>query len=258
KTAVATVTVNTFAALPEDRKVAWNPGVVGGIPERNQICATVDAAGLGNGTDDASATIQAAIDTCPAGQVVQLSEGTFRIDSRLLQISSGITLRGAGPGKTIVERTNGAQPNSDTAVVSDPNIVIGPARWVGPDDSTAQNLTDDGAKGATSVTIADATGFEAGKFVVLDEDHYNTGSWTDLPDRNGAPATEKIWATDRVVWARHDPPEEYGDDPFPYAATWFSRMGRAIAEIKEIAKVEGNTVTFTTPLTISYRTDHQA
>jgi hypothetical protein len=56
---------------------------------------------------------------------------------------------------------------------------------------------------------------------------------------------------------RHNPaaPE---DDPFPQANGWFSRPGRPIAEIKEVQSVSGNTVTFTTPLHISYRTARAA
>jgi hypothetical protein len=40
--------------------------------------------------------------------------------------------------------------------------------------------------------------------------------------------------------------------------SWFSRTDRPINEIKQIASVSGNTVTFTSPLTISYRTGHNA
>jgi hypothetical protein len=56
---------------------------------------------------------------------------------------------------------------------------------------------------------------------------------------------------------RHNPasPE---DDPFPAANGWFSRAGRPIAEIKEIASVSGNTISFTTPLHIGYRVSKTA
>jgi hypothetical protein len=137
-------------------------------------------------------------------------------------------------------------------------IIVGAERWPVPDDSTSRNLTADGAKGAYSVNVANGSGFVAGQFVMLDEDNYNTGSWMSLPNRGGQPTTSRIWATDRAVWQRHDPPEEYADDPFPDALTWFSRSGRPINEIKEVASVNGNTITFTTPLHISYRTSHTA
>ena len=40
--------------------------------------------------------------------------------------------------------------------------------------------------------------------------------------------------------------------------SWFSRTDRPINEIKQIASISGNTITFTSPLTISYRTSHKA
>ena len=68
---------------------------VGGIPTRTTICATVNP--LGGGQDDFT-NIQNAINSCPAGQVVQLGAGAFsvRIADLPIRISTGITLRGTG------------------------------------------------------------------------------------------------------------------------------------------------------------------
>jgi len=243
--------------LPVDRGTTWNPGIPGGVPARTTVCATVNASSYGNGSSDASAGIQAAINACPAGQVVQLSAGTFKINNNYLLINKGIVLRGAGSNSTMLKRTNGATPGSDSAPVSDPVIVVGPNRWPGPDNATSRNLTVDGAKGSYSVTVSSGSGFAAGQFVLIDEDHYNTAGWKSLPNRNGAPTSVKIWASDRAVWQRHNPAAAE-DDPFPAAAGWFSRSGRPIAEIKEVASVSGNVVTFTTPLHISYRVAYVA
>ena len=243
--------------LPADRATVWRPGVQGGIPDRSSICAQVAAAKYGDGRVDAAAGIQAALDACPEGKVVQLSAGSFLINSEFLSITRGITLRGAGPGLTTLRRTNGAKPGSYTPVEAAPVVVIGPNRWPRPDDTTSMKLTTDGAKGSRSVTIASAAGFAAGQFVLLDEDHYNTASWQPLPDRNKRPHSVKIWASDRVVWQRHSPAADE-DDPFPEAGGWFSRPGRPIAELKEVASVAGNVVSFTTPLHISYRVSHAA
>src|SRR5712671_2775438 len=62
-------------SLPADRLTSWNPGIPGGIPARNTVCATVDASAYGNGALNATAAIGA----CPEGQVVSLSAGTFAI-----------------------------------------------------------------------------------------------------------------------------------------------------------------------------------
>jgi hypothetical protein len=60
-----------------------------------------------------------------------------------------------------------------------------------------------------------------------------------------------------VVWQRHNPAQGT-DDPFPDAFSWFSRTDRPTNEIKQIAGVTGNTISFTTPIHISYRTSHTA
>ena len=62
--------------IPAGRRIDWtNVGVPGGIPNRPRICATIDAATYGNGSSDASAAINAAIQSCPADQVVYLRAG---------------------------------------------------------------------------------------------------------------------------------------------------------------------------------------
>jgi hypothetical protein len=241
--------------IPAERLTTWRPGVQGGVPTRATVCARVAASAFADGRSDASAGIQSALDRCPEGQVVELSAGTFRIDERYVLLSKGVTLRGAGPGRTILRRTNGAVPGSYQPQVADPVVIVGPSRWPRPDDTTSRALAADGVQGSDAVTLASAPGFQAGELVLLDEDHFETAAWRALPD--GARAGSRIWASDRVVWQRHDPPERE-DDPFPAAAGWFSRPGRAIAEVKEIARVSGNVVTFTTPLHISYRVAHQA
>ena len=96
-TNIATLTLST-GVLPADRATTWNPGMmgVGGIPVRSTVCFTLTPRG---GALDDTAQIQAAINACPAGQVVQLAAGTFIINSgNFLLINKGITLRGAGPG----------------------------------------------------------------------------------------------------------------------------------------------------------------
>ena len=69
------------------------------MPARTTVCATVNAASYGNGSPDATAGIQAAIEACPVGQVVQLSAGTFSRAEPPFSINKGIVLRGAGPAR---------------------------------------------------------------------------------------------------------------------------------------------------------------
>jgi hypothetical protein len=245
---------DSSAIIPSERMTTWNPGLnaVSGIPNRTTICATINASAYGNGSQDASPGIQAVINGCPVGQVVQLSAGTFTVNNYVL-ISKAITLRGAGAGATTLQKTNGATPDSYTAADYQPLVIIGPNRWPSSDPTTSRNLTADGVKGAYSVTVSSGSGFAAGQFVLLDADEYNAASWQNLPNRNGVPTTVKIWASDRAVFMRHIPSDPV-DDPFPESLGWFSRPNRPVNELKEIASVGGTVITFTTPLHTNYPT----
>jgi hypothetical protein len=256
---------------------------VGGIPNRTTVCATLSPSG-----QDDSAGIQAALDKCPAQGVVQLRAGTFIINQQYLLIHSSITLRGAGPGATILSKTNGATARTSTVVAgtiatggslknyiyvpvdqnpadAQPIVVVGNARWPKPDSTTSQNLTVDGVAGSSSITIANASGFTAGQWVLLDE----ISKWAYLAVPSGyVPSGVEVEAGDHVVFQMHSPAQSVDDPPAAYG--WFSRGypsnasspsdtdGRMTNEIKEIASVSGNTITFTTPLSIAYRVSHVA
>jgi len=254
------------AILPADRATLWNPGMrgVGGIPVRTTVCATL--APRGAALDDTT-RIQAAIDGCPDGQVVQLAAGTFVINGgNYLLINRGITLRGAGPVRTTLARTDGAKTFQE-AVSSKPAplIVVGPSRYsLNADPSGVAGSTTliaDAAKGTYSVKVASATGLSPGQIVLLDE--ASGASWQTDPQGRG-----QIWASPdwRVVWQKHKPTVRYVDDfdadAFPLtpgsAGSWFSRPDRPTAEIRQIASISGSTITFTTPIHISYRVRNAA
>ena len=229
--------------IPATSLTTWAPGVRG-IPTRTQVCAIVNAATYGNGSQDASAGIQAAIDACPVGQVVQLSAGLFTVNDHV-RIGKGITLRGAAPRVTTLRKTNQSSEQEQL-------IIVGPSRWPHIDEATAVNLTADAVQGAMSVTVQNSAGFAPGQFVKLDEDDYNTASWMTLPPRisGGSP---QVLATDRITWPIRNPATQ-GDLPVPSGLSWFSRPGRPLVEIKEVTAVNGNTITFSTPVHITYTT----
>ena len=165
----------------------------GGIPSRTTVCATLAP---GNGTTDDSTRIQTALDSCAAGQVVQLNAGTFVVNNllmvRLLDYAArrGSRLhlsekdqRRPWPDHDGGERHRWAfSPLSIPSTYTydtQPVVIVGPSRWPGPDNSTSQALTSDGQQGAKSVTIANASGFAAGQFVLLDEK--SGASWQPTP-----------------------------------------------------------------------------
>lgn len=115
--------------------------------------------------------------------------------------------------------------------------------------------------GGYGVQVASTQGFSVGHIVLLDE--ASGAGWQ--PDVEGLGS---IWASSdyRVVWQKHDPPQQYlddfGADEYPYqsgsAGCWFSNCDRPTAEMHRIAAISGNTITFDSPATISYRTSHNA
>ncbi len=252
--------------LPADRSTTWKPGLTaaGGIPVRPKVCAKV--APRGPSLDDGS-RIQSAIDRCPEGQVVQLTKGTFIINGGgFLLIHKGITLRGEGPDKTILAKNDGAKAMRETVSSRPaPVVIVGPSRFSTTghtsDVVASTPLVADAVKGSFGVTVQEPARFAPGQIVLLDE--ASGADWRTDPQGRG-----KVWASSdfRVVWQKHDPAVPYANDftadtdpTTPGAAgSWFSRTDRPTAEIKEIASVSGSTVSFTTPIHISYRTSNAA
>jgi hypothetical protein len=279
-----TASQSSGGIIPADRNFPWNPGMrsAGGIPNRTTIFKT-----LSPGSGDQSTVIQNAINACPVGQVVLLNSGTYTVNNFIL-INKGITLRGSGAGATILSKTNGAVGRTGSVVAgtittggplnnkilapasqplndAQPIIIVGEARWPKPDSTTSKNLTIDGIAGSNSVTVSSATGFAVGQWVLLDE----ISKWSLVAVPSGySPSGVKVKAGDHVVFQMHSPSQDVDDPPDGFG--WFSRGypsntsssgdtdGRMTAEIKEIASISGNTITFTTPLSISYRVSHLA
>jgi len=139
--------------LPSDRKVAWqgNVGVLGDIPHRTNVCSTLNPLSGNN-----ASAIQTAINNCPAGQVVKLNAGTFSISSPIT-VKSGVTLRGAGMGSTIIR---GAAGMTGSYVMG---MSAGYSR--GTSVSIAGGLT----KGSTNIITSSAHGWNAGDIILIDQ-----------------------------------------------------------------------------------------
>jgi hypothetical protein len=231
---------------------------VGGIPNRTTVCTTLSP--IGAGADDSS-NINNAIAACPAEEVVLLNPGTFTIaDGNYVLLNSSVTLRGSGPGVTILTRTDGATLGSYVPGNSpSPMIIVGPMGY--NNNETATTLTADGEQGSYSVEVTNPAGFAVGQIVQIDE--ASGAQW--MPDVEGL---GQIWAAPdyRVVWQKHNPSQPDIDDfsasQYPYqvgtAGCWFSNCDRPTTEYHKISAILGNTITFDSPLTISYRVSHTA
>jgi hypothetical protein len=234
---------------------------IGGIPNRATQCGAMISP-RGGGLDD-TANIQAAINACPAGEVVMLSAGTFVVgDGNYVLINKSITIRGAGAGSTILTRTNGAKLNTyNPGSTPSPMIILGPEEWNNSYSETTA-LTSHGAQGSYSVQVTSATGYSAGQFVLIDEDM--GGSWQKDPEG----FTNQVWAAGtfpayELVYPYHNPTmpcDNAGQLPTQAngPGDWFNNLDRFTNEIKKIASVSGNTITFDSPLTTNYRVSHRA
>lgn len=149
--------------LNPDYITDWNPGILkdntnqplgaDGIPQRTTVCATVAAGG----------NIQAAIDACAEGQVVELAAGAFSV-ANTINITKGIVLRGAGSGTggTTITKTGG---NTVIQIGTNRDSACYAGAF-----GTAYPLTKDAAKETNVVTIgANASTFKSGDLALIDE-----------------------------------------------------------------------------------------
>src|ERR1051325_3677298 len=134
-----------ISPIPSNRVIDWtHNGIPGGIPNRTTVYAAISASTYGNGSQDATAGIQAVLNACPANQVVSLSAGTFRIDTKLT-LPDNVTLRGAGPQQTILD----GHGNSKAMIYFGQQAGI----WNPPLIGITSGLN----AGSTSITVADAS-----------------------------------------------------------------------------------------------------
>jgi hypothetical protein len=149
--------VNQLSAeiIPLDRRIAWSPGVRGGLPNRTNVINVRNAPynATGNGTIDDRAAIQQAIDAATAGQVVYLPQGTYRIESGLL-FNKGVSLRGDGPDKTTIDYTGS----------SDMNIL---KTTGGGSTGRSFAITDGNTKDSTSVTVQNASSISVNDYILI-------------------------------------------------------------------------------------------
>ena len=141
------------------RATDWSQaGVVGGIPNRTVVCATINASSYGNGASDATGGIQNALNSCPSGQVVVLSAGTFRINSNVL-VPSNVTLRGAGANQTILDaHGSGHGP-----------VILGNGGVTQNAVNASVSIVSGATAGSISLGLASNSGVSIGSYLLVTE-----------------------------------------------------------------------------------------
>lgn len=246
----------------------YPPGVTynGGIPARTTQCgATLSP--LGGGMDD-TPQIQAAINACPTGQVVQLGSGVFVIDhssSVNFGPPSGpavnhITIQGVGPGP------GGAIPDNQMSI---PNVSVcgGPCTIL-----YKNNWQSAGTVGTLSINAGGSDKGLLGTPISLSSDAVQgtrTITLSSTPDSNmvvGKLTLISILTAD----ASNTPSNVYNNQPdfwlggqynsgcAPACYEYYSQIYREMQQWVKITSVAGNVITVESPLSFTYSVASQA
>jgi len=204
--------------ISSSRATDWSgAGVVGGIPARTTICATLNPGAT-------ASQINSAIQACPSGQVVFLNPGTYNLSQGINVAKSNVTLRGAGSSATILKISGitggchiGAGRVMQMCTDNGGNIGVDSA------EHTA-NWTGGYAKGSTVVTLSNVTGLAVGSTLWLDQ--------LDDPS-DGYPTTGDVYMCDAGApnCANNGTGESYARD------------GRGVLEGQRVTAINGLNVT---------------
>ncbi len=173
---------NWSGLLAPTRAIDWSQAGAGTIPARSTICTTLPAG-------SSMATIQSALSSCPAGQTVLLSPGTYTTSASLVSTKSNVTLRGSGPSQTILNFTGtstnclGIGPtavclgNGDTGTINGVSNVL---NWTGGFSQGTTTIT------AGSSVSGSLSNLKVGSLVTLDQldDSSDTGNAYFCGDSN--------------------------------------------------------------------------
>ena len=204
-----TVTVAASSdIIPADRLYDWGTycGILGGIPNRATVFRTLTPS-------NTTAEINTAISACPSGQVVYLAAGEYNIGQISFGSKSGVTLRGAGAGQTIINATaSPAIASTSRVFYNEDHIDIANGAWI--------------TKDSTSITLAasPSAAFSAGNLVMITQE--------DSPD---------VWGDGIGVY-----PRVGLSDPWPLGGT------RCLRFVTRITAVNGNAITLASPLPIDF------
>ncbi len=219
---VATNYVSAQITSPIDtnRSIDWtHAGIPGGIPNRTLVYTTISPGTYGNGAKDATIGIQTALNNCPENQVVYLSAGMYRINGSL-QIPSNVTLRGAGPQKTVLKGYGSEQAM----------ITFGTA--VTPlEMNNSVPVTSGTNRGSKTISLSSASGIVVGSYLMITE--LNDTSFVSIDGGGGGTCDQGncTWCDGGQGW----------------------NGTRTLGQIVEVTSVNGNSIGVSPSLYLTYK-----
>lgn len=222
--------------IPAGRMVDWtHVGIPGGIPSANwTVYKTLSPSG---GTDD-SVAIQNAINAAPAGSVVVLNPGTYKLhrasvvcqgktddyasgvyEAGLCLTDKSVVLRGSGPNQTILQYGDGA------------NIISMGETYLSSSQVVFVPITSGATKGSTQITLQSVSGVTPGSYLVVTQNN--------PLDADGNPLTNNVGYTGSCSACGHD------------------LSNNVMTQIVKVTAVSGNIVTTERPLYFDYNTSPQ-
>jgi hypothetical protein len=148
--------------IPESRRIDWQPGIPGGIPNYPVSVEVTDYGAVGDGTTDDTQAFFDAIDACPESTAVFIPAGTYLITDRI-DIRKSIVLRGAGPEATFLKFEK---------LAGDPDEYQRTNIWIGTSTlGFSANVLGNCDKGSPEVTVDDVSGFSVGDLIEIRQDN---------------------------------------------------------------------------------------
>jgi pectate lyase-like protein len=145
--------------IEADRRIDWQPGIPGGIPDMATVCpaaapSVTDFGAVGDGVVDDYPAFDAAISAAAEGSAILIPEGDYLLQTGL-SIDKGVILCGEGSDKSRL-----LFDCDETAI----DIVT-------YDRGDFIVVSDGATKDSTQLTVADASSFSPGDFAELQQDN---------------------------------------------------------------------------------------
>ncbi len=192
--------------IPAERRIQWDPGIPGGIPDiSGPVENILDYGADPTGVADSREAIARAMVAMPStGGVVFIPEGTFRVGDKISVGKDGVVFRGTGRKSRLLLEFDG-----DAIEV----VTYRRGAW--------QQLLQGAFKDSLAVTVEDGSLFKPGEFAEIEQDNDSLLMYTN-PD----------WI---VSWGEN-----------------------SVGQLFEVEAVQGNRVTFRSPVHLDFSTELNA